>query len=292
MPGQKWTPERKKAASEATKARHAAAKNKNPETKEDDSMGMMFPPIVGAAELKDPMFGPQPGQTPDMQSPDQGDIQRMVNEMVEARLAQMMPQTPSPGYNPWAASQNGLHVGASGSLVGTRDKFILDPKRYPDPRTRLADEPKLQRFAFKENYDMDWGVTVTQYQTKDGVNTREPKFTLKLRRIMFDDDTGLPTDNRYVVCQAIFHEDPEAALVIAHDNGYEVSEYSERDFLDEMRYLRLRDWLLEAFYPPKPQATSKKKEMVIGNRVVEVFTINGEGSQSIPFGQLAQNKKL
>lgn len=287
--GSKWTPEQRKAASERVKAR-MATKDKNPETK-INNVDTPWPPIINTAEQHDPMSGPQPGAVADIKQPDYGDIQRMVNEMVEARMALTQPVPAVPEQNPWSTA-NGMKIGPQGQLLGVHEKYIMSAKRYPDPRDRLTEELRLQRFAFKENYDMEWEVGVSQYQTIAGVNTREPKFTLKLRRIMFDDDTGLPTNNRYVVCQAIFHEDPEAALVIAQENGYEVTASSEKEFLDEMRYIRMRDWLMEAFYPPKPRVDTKKKEMVVGNRVVEVFEINAETPQAIPFNQLDRNKRL
>lgn len=291
-----WTPEQKKAASDRAKARHAAQKQKSPETETKDTQvtraDEIEDDIINAAELRDPMFGPQPEQSPALPIPDYGDIQRMVDEMVQERLKQLQ-NVPQANYNPWAQQQQpGLQIGGTGALVGVREKYIVNPQNYPDPRERLAKEARLQRFAFKENYDLDWEIGISQYQTKDGVNTREPKFTLKLVRVVFDDDTGLATNQRYVVCQIIFHEDPEAALAIAREQGYEVSDYAEKDFLDEMRYLRMRDWLLEAFYPQKPTVNSSKKEMVIGNRVVQVFEINAESAQPIPFSQLDSKKKL
>jgi hypothetical protein len=274
--GQKWTPEQKAAA----KARWAERKNKNPETKNDSTIN----PVIEAAEQQDLMSGPQPGSVPDIQNVDVGELLKRIQELEAAQWRAQVPQQ--------AQQQipRGMSVGPNGSLVGTREKYILDPKRYPDPCVRLAVESRLSRFAFKENYDLRFTVAVTQYQTKDGVNTKEPKFTLELIRVMFDEDTGLPTNQRYVVCQAIFHEDPEAALIIARDNGVDVDAFEEETFLDEMRYLRMRDWLLEAFYPPKRQTKKNKKEMVIGNRVVEVYEINSESSETMPFADL--KKKL
>lgn len=283
--GQKWTPAQKKAASERYKAR-AADKNKNPETQKDELSGA-FPPEIEAAqaENRDVMSGPQPGANPVINEPSYDDLVRRMQEM-EAMMwrtigSQQQPQQPQ-----------GLNVGPNGSLVGVRDKYVLNPKRYPSPVKRLSDEQRLNRFAFKENYFLEFIVGVSQYQTKDGVNYREPKFTLELHRVLFDEDTGLPNGTAYTVCRMVFHEDPEAALAIANEQNIEVTEMEETLFLNEMRYLRMRDWLLECFYPRPAQASKKKKEMVIGNRVVEVFEINAESAQSIPFDQISQKKKL
>lgn len=205
---------------------------------------------------------------------DIGELLRRIKEL-ETRLQPQGPQ-----------------VNNRGSLVGTFEKYITDPDYYPSPIERLAQEARLQRFAFKDNFELDFNIGLSAYETKDGVNTKEPKFTLKLVRIMYDDETGEPTDNRYVACQMIFHEDPGTAIIIARENGVSVDDYGEKQFLDEMRYLRMRDWLLECFYPPAPVAATDKKEMVIGNRLVEVYTVNSEKSQSMAKFFAASPKKL
>jgi hypothetical protein len=137
---------------------------------------------------------------------------------------------------------------------------------------------------------LEWKVGVSAYKTLDGVHTKEPKFEIQLNRVVMDEETGEPTTGRFVISKAIFHEDPDAAMIVARENGVEVDESDEKAFLDEMRYLRIRDWLLECFYTPLITGKkSNKKEMVVGGKLVEYFEINSEDSSSIPFGQL-QNK--
>jgi hypothetical protein len=178
----------------------------------------------------------------------------------------------------------GVQVNNRGSLVGSFEKYILDPAAYPDPRERLSNEPKLQRFAFKINNDLEWDVTTTSYQTQDGINTKEPKFSLKLISI-HTDENGEPNGDAHVIRGISMHEDPQSAIVIAREQGIEVGD-DQKAFLDEMRYLQLRDWLLECFYPKPAEAAQKKRQEVIGNRVVEVFSTSGRDSQTIPFGDL------
>lgn len=181
-------------------------------------------------------------------------------------------------------------------VVGTVEKYSVDPKNYPDPRDRLAEEPKLQRFAFKHNYQLGWEIQISSYQTQDGINTKEPKFNLTLIRMVLDEETGepvvAPSGNLKVfdVCRLIFHEDPQAALAIARENGLEVPEETEKTFLDEMRYLRMRDWLLEAFIPPKRTDVAQKTQTVIGNKLVEVYEISSENSAKIPWGDMKKAK--
>lgn len=184
-------------------------------------------------------------------------------------------------------------------VIGTFEKYPVDPKNYDDPTSRLAAEPKLLRVPFKSRaernggyfeYDLDWQVMAVHYETKDGINTQEPRFILKLNRFLVDPDTDMPTDRAYTACQMILHEDPQAALVVARDNGLEVDTSNETRFLNEMRYLRMLDWLLEAFFPPKTKPDRAKKEMVIGNKLVEVFTVTSEESERFDFSKL--NRKL
>lgn len=190
-----------------------------------------------------------------------------------------------------AGSQQPLErpqVGSQG-LVGTMEKYRTDPKYYPDPRQRLTEETRLQPFAFSQNYELEYSVSVSSYRTIDGINAREPKFSVKLIRIMRDEFSGEDTGKRYVINQLIFHEDPDTALTLAQERGIDLLQYAEKDFLDEMRYLRVRDWLLDCFFPPPPAANKKTQEVVIGNRLVEVFTASnevGEKAPTIPFSQL------
>lgn len=244
-----------------------------------------------AKKAKQAASTPAPDQNNTMPSnAEYQDLLRQVNELKELIASNQVSLNP-----PKTAEELGRTMlptqpqyGANGRMVGTFEKYIIDPLNYPDPTPRLAQEPRLARFAFPINYELDFTVTTTQYQTLDGVNTREPKFTLELIHIVRDEDTGEPTDGRYVLRTAVFHEDPQAALTVAREQGLEVPDdpSHEKAFLDEMRYIRMRDWLLEAFYPPKSTVTKKKKDMVIGNKVVEYYEVNSESSAGIPFGEL------
>lgn len=210
-------------------------------------------------------------------SVDNADYQELLDRIKELEKAQI-PQT-------------GPQVGKTG-LVGTHERFTATPDYYPDPCQRLADEPRLQRFAFRDNYELGWDVGLSQYKTIDGVNTKEPKFMLKLIVKIYDEDTGELTNRRFVILTGIFHEDPDAAIMVARENGLTVDEDNERDFLNEMRYLRFRDWLLEAFYPTPPPPSANKKDMVIGNKLVEVYEVSSDKPESMAKGFSMLTKKL
>lgn len=177
------------------------------------------------------------------------------------------------------------NIGANGGVVGIVEKYLVDPANYPDPTERLSQEPRLQPMAFNLNYELDYSVAVSQYENK-GINYKEPKFMIRLNRVVLDDQ-GNPTPKRYIARQMVFHEDPQAALVIARDNGIEVDQTNEKQFLDEMRYIRVRDWLFDIFWPKPTQESEKIKEEVIGGRLVQVFTKNSEDSSKIDYDKIS-----
>lgn len=274
MPGRKWTEEERQAQAERMRERH---ERKAEQTKVNQETHESHPPepieedtrpdVVPPWEQPDPIEPPSPGEV------SVAELQKQIQELQAAMFMQNLPTTQQAKLGPQG-------------LIGTTEKYIVDPANYPNPCTRLSQEEKLQRFAFPMNYELEFKVTSSEYQTIDGRRMREPKFTLDLVRIIIDEDTGRATNGRYTVCRAIFHEDPEAAIVIAREQGLAVDEANEKAFLDEMRYLRMREWLLEAFYPPKTQEKQNKKEVVIGGKLVEYFEVNSENRESIPFGQL------
>lgn len=179
----------------------------------------------------------------------------------------------------------GISVGKDNNLLGEVEKYLLDPINYPDPTPRLRKEARLQPLAFDYNYELDYSVSTSSYETKTGVNMREPKFHVTLSRIVLDDQ-GEQTPKRYIARKLIFHEDPQAALVIARDNGLDVDKSDEQAFLNEMRYLRVRDWLFDIFWPKPAQAADRIREEVIGGTLVQVFTKNSVENTGVDFDKI------
>lgn len=173
-----------------------------------------------------------------------------------------------------------------GKLVGEVDKYLVDPANYPDPTPRLQEEKRLLAVNFLYNYELEYDVSVSSYETKTGINMREPKFTIQLNRIVLNDQ-GEQTLKRYIARRLIFHEDPQAALIVARENKLEVDEQNQKAFLNEMRYLRVRDWLFDIFWPKPAQQKDNIREEVIGGTIVQVFTKNSDEAEGIPFDQLS-----
>lgn len=255
-----WTDEQRKAFGEKMKA----AKLKREQERETNPL----PKQIGLDE--------EVHVAPELET---NEILRQLKELQESnallKAALLGNQSTQPNQN--------VNVGRGGA-IGVVEKYLVDPANYPDPSERLALETRLQPMAFNLNYELDYTVAVSQYENK-GINYKEPKFMIKLNRVVLDDQ-GEATTKRYIARQMVFHEDPQAALVIARDNGVEVDKTDEKHFLDEMRYLRVRDWLFDIFWPKPSQDSEKIKEEVIGGRLVQVFTKNSEDTSSIDFQKI------
>lgn len=275
-----WTDEQRKAAGD----RLRQAREKKQQLKDQAELpNEELKADMDAAEAEPE--APTPDPEPTITQTEYATLLRHMAEL-ETRLATQAAQ-PAAAPSPYPNATVSPQINAQGRLVGVHEKYGVDPANYANPTERLAKEPKLQRFAFDINYELDFKVATVQYQTQDGMNVKEPKFTLELIKVMIDDETGEPTDGRFVLRTNILHEDPQAALEMARTHNVNPDDFGgETGFLNEMRYLRMRDWLLEAFYPPKTQGKKNKKEMVVGNRLVQYYEVSSVDSAKIEFGDL------
>ena len=202
------------------------------------------------------------------------DLRKQIEEL--KNLITNSPKDPTP---PVLQNQQVTSRG----IVGVTEKYVMDPDYYPNPVERLEKEPRLQPFAFSENFEIAYECApIRPYETKDGRLVTEPQFTLRLIRKVRDDDTNELTNERYVLRKGVFFEDPQTAIVIAKDHGVDFNTIPEREFLDEMRYIRFRDWLYDGFFPPKSdQQHTNKHEVVIDNRLVEVYETSSSEAKNI-----------
>lgn len=194
-------------------------------------------------------------------------------------------------------TSNNIGVGQGGKLLGEVDKYLVDPENYPDPTPRLSQEQRLQTIAFNHNYELEYDFHIRSYETKTGVNMREPEFTIRLLRCVIDDQgnrvkvldpkTGKEMDKFYIARRMMFHEDPQAALVIARENNLDIDKTDEKHFLDEMRYLRVRDWLFDFFWPKGTENTEGIKEEAIGGTIVQVYTKSSVEPSAVDFDKLS-----
>lgn len=164
-------------------------------------------------------------------------------------------------------------IGTAGRVLGEVEKYTIDPHQYTSPVERLAKEPKLATIAFDYNYELDYEMGVHAYENKAGINMKEPKFLVRLTRIALDKD-GNQTDKRYIIKNMRFHEDPQAALVIAREQGIPLDNFAdEKLLLDEMRYLRVKDWLFDIFWPKgADRSRVEHTEEVVDGTIVQTFS--------------------
>lgn len=227
------------------------------------------------------------------QAPDPGmvELTAMVKEL-QQKLAEKESQPDlAAAILALAGNNNGNGTKVSnGRIIGTTQKYSTDLTRYDNPTRRLASEPRLKRIAFDTNYELEFTVGVTRYETKDGLNMEEPKFSLQLVQVVLDDE-GERTNQRVGKARMIFFEDPATAIEVANRLGLPIDEENEQEFLNEMRYMRMREWLFECFWPPKPNTDKGNvREMVVDGQVVSTWEVSTEGSAKIPFDDL--NSKL
>lgn len=240
MPKTNWTPEERKAFGEKMKAAKAAAKYEQ-----------------NLNKLAEEEQVPTPKEEATISVDDYQSLLKQVQEL-KSMLGSQTP--PNEGAQPT--------VSAAGQLLGVKEKFSTDPKDYPSPVAKLMKESRLAPFGFEYNYELEFVVSPTTYQNISGVNMVEPRFHVKLI-YKGRDDQGNDNGKRYIIRNLVFHEDPAAALDVARREGLEIQ--NSQQFMDDMRYLRIRNWLFEAFYPPKTDAEKRVREEVIGNTVVQFY---------------------
>lgn len=266
MPKKEWTPEERKAFGDKMRA----AREKREAEK------LQIAPLLEEKE--------------EVEQPKEAQADIIKESSLESVLARALEAIAN--MNSGQASEAQAQLNSVGKMTGSRIKYALDKELYPSPTERLMKTPQLKRFAFEENYRLEYEVTSSEYTTIDNIRTKEPKFTLDLICKVWDDDGKVKGE--YLQKRVIMHEDPDTALLVARQNDIDIEGYEkELDFLNEMRFLQMRDWLLEQFFPKGITNKREKQDMVIDGKLVQYWAINKEEDSSgakIPFDQL--NKSL
>ena len=157
-----------------------------------------------------------------------------------------------------------------GKPVGIMQRYSLDPAHYKDPREALYESKELKRHAIRENYMLTWDVDQLIYDTKYGTSMSDPKFTLTLYRKKFNED-GTESGKRILIQTGVFFEDPSASIKEAIALGISVDNANSPEFLEQMRYHRYKQWLLDIFNPSRLTSTKPKtREEVIGGKVYTI----------------------
>jgi tetrahydromethanopterin S-methyltransferase subunit G len=151
-----------------------------------------------------------------------------------------------------------------GKPMGMIQKYSLDASHYANPIERLLATPELQRYALKENYELTWLVDQTIYETKFGTTMADPKFNLTLKKKIYD-ASGELTDRKIIVQTGVFFEDPAASIQEALQLGLPIDDVNSPEFMEQMRYLRFKQWLVDIFNPQLPKST----KAVVTDQVID-----------------------
>lgn len=214
------------------------------------------------------------------------EMQRQINEVMETNA--LLKAALLRGND-----NSSVNIGRQG-VLGVIDKYLVDPNNYADPTKRLSQENRLQSIAFNHNYELEYEFSLRPYESK-GINYQEPEFIVTLLKVVLDDqgnrvqivgNDGVSRDKFFKARRMVFHEDPQAALVIARDNNIDIDKSDEVTFLNEMRYIRVRDWLFGYFWPIAAKSKDGIREEVVGGTIVEVYTKSSVEPSSVDFDQL------
>jgi hypothetical protein len=175
------------------------------------------------------------------------------------------------------AEMTGAFIGPNG-IQGQIVKYNIEPDWYPDPSERILDMPELSRFAPRQNYEIKWTVTGVEYE-KNNISYAEPRFTVEIRRIMFN-EYGEPTTQRAIVGRHIQHEDENVTRMVARDMGFQ--DLDERKLRDEVRFQRIRRWVLDMLTPMRqPDRVDNVIEMAIDGKVIPVIDISTNADKAV-----------
>jgi hypothetical protein len=193
---------------------------------------------------------------------------RLMREMDELKASINQNATPDQKLQ-YTAQQEGVHIGQKG-VQGKMFRYPVEASYYPDPTDRLYDEPALARFGLRLNYHFTWKVEGVEYE-KYGITYAEPKFTVRIFRKMFDSE-GNETGRAALINTNVLHEDEVAGRRAAERLGIADQFTDFQDMMNEVRYYRIRQWLLDLFAPPKvDQHKSKPLTTVVDGKVVEMY---------------------
>jgi hypothetical protein len=240
-------------------------------------------------------YTPDPDKTPQTNTPKQNEEQPtlqqnivLTQEQFNALISRLdagtvTDKTPAPSMTPGV----GLRTNMLGQVVGTVQKYPIDPSYYPSPIEAILDEfdqdRRMRRFNLRENYFITFDMTAKPYETKDGLSTQEPTFHVTLYENLFDDD-GEEIDKSIVIQTMHFNEDIELATLYAAEHEIEMSEETLRQVMDHTRHERIKRWLLAIFFPQRNfQLSIDAHEEAIAGTVVKVVTksnVKGFGNKA------------
>lgn len=265
-----WTPERKAQFAKDMAARRAAKKEQTqqtqtPQTKVEEQ-------IKTDPQIQQDVAAPQLLTF----TPEQ------LKQLVDALSGGTRDSAPAQAFQP-----TGQQVNSQGQVIGSIEKFPIDPDYYPDPIEDILKwldaNPRTRRFAFRDNYYLTWEMTSVPYDTKFGTSVREPTFHLTLYSPLYDED-GEDTGRFRVIQSLHFNEDESTALGIAAEMGFQANAGNMREVMNQARIERIKRWLLSVFFPERNfDLNTFYDEEAIDGQVVRVITksnVKGFGNKT------------
>lgn len=234
MPKKEWSEQERKAFGERMKA----ARNKNEQTKSKQKVET--PKAQGEVTLTQEQF------------------QSLMSRLDKVENSKTENEASDSGFDKFGKPQ------------GVIQRYSIDPSYYKNPLDRLYDLAELVRFSLKDNYELTWNVEQVVYETKYGTSMADPKFTIVLKRKVYD-NSGELTTKRILVQTGVFFEDPIASIAEAVKLGLSIDNANSSEFLEQMRFLRYKQWLVDIFNPQLPSTTNKRiTEEVIDGKVYQI----------------------
>lgn len=180
--------------------------------------------------------------------------------------------TPS---NPIHNRQNSnINISSTGDIQGIINKYPIDKDFYPNPVNELLDyaEKAMPAIAIRVTHDILWDVVAHPYQTANNIWYNEPWHIIQIDKRLFDDqgeplrdkDSGDEIVIRWRV--GYFFEDEIMVKQAANKQG--LKDYDSDNLANEIRLLRMKRWLKDIFYPPKPKPTHSDRQVVVNGQVV------------------------
>lgn len=288
-----------KRLGELAKARHAKKEDEFVPTEVIEKQAKKTPELVMPKVTNEVIDAPQmeipPTPAPIYQL-DPAQIMA-INVAVQTALMQN-PQLQHATPEEKLQTLGGAHLNQSGAVQGIVQKQSVKREDYPDPTERLLNEQRIQRFAPHDNFIFKWSVDGVQY-VQNNVTFAEPKFTLELYRRLYDDDGEL-TGQAGLVSRNILHDDEFTTKIMAGRLGildqFPDDEQGFRDLMNEIRYERIKAWMISLFVTPKIEQHRKKPStMVIDGKAIEVLDTevltSGEAGAA-KASQVAESVKL
>ena len=250
MPKTSWTPEERKAFGDKMRA---LRQNKGQETgvKVDEQ-------AVTAEEVASNQAPNQPEEKVKSVTLTQAQFDELMNRLDKVETARTETVKPDTGFDQY------------GKPTGVIQRYSLDPSYYDDPRDNLYDLPELRRYGLRENYELDWDVNQLVYETKYGTSMADPKFSITVKRVMYD-NAGQKTTKRVIIQTGVFFEDPASSIKEAVQLGLPIDKANTSEFMSQMRFLRYKQWLMDVFNPQLPQSTKASiTNQVIDGKVYQI----------------------